>query len=207
MTLVQTDRYRQYRRYFVGLGALYKKKQARVYTGLVLTIFTVAFFGFFAIRPTLVTISGLFKEIKDKKEVVKQMDDKIAALTEAQMNYSQIEDELNLVDQSLPLDPDLTSLMKQLEALARASSVTLESVQYSKINLLGEVEKEEGQKAAFTLSLSGNYDSLKQFLHSLDNLRRVILVEGFSFSAKTEEEIQILILNVTAKAYYLTKNQ
>jgi len=207
VALVQTDRYRQYRRYFIGLGALYKKKQARVYTGIVLTIFTVAFFGFFAIRPTLVTISGLFKEIKDKKEVVKQMDEKIADLTKAQINYSQIEDELYLVDQSLPLDPDLASLMKQLESLARTNSVTLESVQYDKINLLGEAEKEEGQKAAFTLSLSGNYADLKQFLYSLDNLRRIILVDGFSFSTKTEEEIQILMLNVTAKAYYLTKNQ
>jgi type IV pilus assembly protein PilO len=207
MALVQTDRYRQYRHYFVGLGSLYKKKQARVYTGIVLTIFTVSFFGFFAIRPTLVTISGLLKEIKDKKGVVKQMDDKITALANAQTNYSQVEEELYLVDQSLPLDPDLASLMKQLEVLARANSVTLESIQYNKINLLGEIEKEEGQKAGFSISLSGSYDNLKQFLHSLDNLRRIILVDSFSFSTKTEEEMQVLMLNVTAKAYYLTKNQ
>jgi type IV pilus assembly protein PilO len=207
MPLVETNRYYRYRRYFVGLGALYKKKQARVYTGIVLSIFTVSFFGFFAIRPTLVTISGLLKEIKDKKEVVKQMDDKITALSNAQINYNQIEDELFLVDQSLPLDPDLASLMKQLEVLARDNSITLESIQYNKTNLLGETEKEEGQKASFTISLSGNYDNLKQFLHSLDNLRRIILVNSFSFTTKTEEESQILMLNVTAKAYYLTKNQ
>lgn len=207
MAIAQAERYHRYRRYFVGLGSLYRKKQARTYTGIVLSIFTIAFFGLFAIRPTLVTISGLLKEIEDEKKVSEQMDKKIADLSKAQINYSQIKNDLYLVDQSLPLDSDLASLIKQLESLARINSVTLESVQYSKVNLSGETEKGEEQKVAFTLSLYGDYPNLKQFLHSLDNLRRVILIDGFSFSSKTKDETRTLLLGVTAKAYFLTKSQ
>lgn len=202
-----SNNYRQYRRYFLSVKAFYQKRQARVYTGIVLSILTVAFFGFFAIRPTLVTISGLLKEIKDKKEVVNQMDQKINNLTKAQTNYNQIKEKLYLVDQSLPQDPGLSVLIKQLEALTRLSSVNFESVRFEKTNLQGETEKKENQEVTFSLVLSGNYQNLKNFLNSLDILRRVILVESFAFRSTMEEEIQILTLSINAKAYYLTKNQ
>ncbi len=203
----QADRYRRYRRYFVNVGAVYTKKQARVYTGIILSILTIAFFGFFAIRPTFVTISGLLKETKDKEELVKQMDQKIADLSQAQTNYNQIKNQLYLVDESLPLDPDMPLLIKQLEALARLNSVFFETVHYSEVNLQGESEKEEVQEVDFTITLYGDYQSLKSFLNSLDLLRRVISVEGFSFSSKTIEDIDVLVLSVTAKAHYLTRGK
>ena len=193
----------RYRRYVTGVGALYKKKQARVYTGIILSIFTIAFFGFFAIRPTLVTIGGLLKEIKDKREVVAQMDQKINNLNKAQTNYARIEKDLDLVNESLPLDPDLSILIKQLESLARLSSVAIESVRFEKTNLQGEIETEEGQASGFSVTLVGDYKNLKDFLSSLDTLRRIISVKSFSFTSKTEEEIQLLILSISAEAHYL----
>ena len=202
------DRYHRYRRYVSGVGALYKKKKARVYTSIILSIFTVAFFGFFAIRPTLVTIGGLLKEIKDKKEVVAQMDQKIDNLNKAQTNYTRIRDDLDLVEESLPLDPDLPILIKQLESLARLSSVTIESVKFEKTNLQGEIEIEieEGQTTGFSVAFLGSYENLKEFLNSLDTLRRIILVESFAFSSKTEDEIQMLRLTINADAHYLTRD-
>lgn len=200
------DRYHRYRRYVSGVGVLYKKKKARVYTGIILSIFTIAFFGFFAIRPTLVTIGGLLKEIKDKREVVAQMDQKINNLNKAQTNYTRIEKDLDLVNESLPLDPDLPILIKQLESLARLSSVAIESVRFEKTNLQGEIETEEGQASGFSVTLVGDYKNLKDFLSSLDTLRRIISVKSFGFTSKTEEEIQLLILSISAEARYLTRD-
>jgi len=200
------DRYHRYRQYVSGVGTLYKKKKARVYTGIILSIFTIAFFGFFAIRPTLVTIGGLLKEIKDKKEVVTQMDQKIDNLNRAQTNYARIENDLDLVEESLPLDPDLPILIKQLESLARLSLVTIESLRFDKTNLQGEIETEEGQATSFSLGLAGDYENLKEFLKSLDTLRRIISVESFGFSSKIKEEVQLLRLSISAEANYLTKD-
>lgn len=193
----------RYRRYVAGIGVLYKKKKTRVYTGIILSIFTIAFFGFFAIRPTLVTIGGLLKEIKDKREVVAQMDQKINNLNKAQTNYARIEKDLDLVNESLPLDPDLPILIKQLESLARLSSVAIESVRFEKTNLQGEIETEKGQASGFSVTLVGDYKNLKDFLSSLDTLRRIISVKSFGFTSKTEEEIQLLILSISAEAHYL----
>lgn len=206
MPIVQPEEYRRYRRYFTGLGALYKKKQVKVYTGIVLSLLTVAFFAFFAIRPTLVTISGLLKEIKDKQKLVEQMDQKINNLASAQSNYAQIASKLPLVEESLPQEPTLPVLMKQLEALTRISSVNLESLSFNEINLQGEPGEKKFQEISFQLSLSGNYQNLKQFLNSLDNLRRIILVDSFAFKSQTKEGAQYITLTVSAKAHYLIRN-
>jgi Tfp pilus assembly protein PilO len=196
----------RYRRYFTSINNLYQKKQTKVYTGIVLSLVTIAFFGFFAIRPTLITISGLVKEIKDKRMVADQMDQKIESLTQAQINYSQIKNDLDLVNQSLPLNPDLPILVKQLEALARLSSARIESLRFEKTNLQGEKAKEV-QTVGFDLAVTGNYQNLKNFLNSLDNLRRITKIEGFAFKTSTGEENQVLVLTLTGHAYYLTREE
>jgi len=203
VSLGLSNRYHRYRHYAFDIGSLYKKKKVKVYTGIILSLFAVAFFGFFAIRPTLVTISGLLKEIKDKKEVVAKMDQKIDNLNGAQTNYTRIKDQLSLVEESLPLDPNLPLLIKQLESLARLSSVTLESVRFEKTNLQGEKETKQDQAVGFNLALVGNYENLKNFLSSLDTLRRTVSVESFGFTSRKEKESQQLILTVKANAYYL----
>lgn len=199
-----SNRYYRYRHYAFDISSLYKKKKARVYTGVILSLFTVAFFGSFAIRPTLVTISGLLKEIKDKKEVVAKMDQKIDSLNRAQMNYTQVRDQLSLVEESLPLDPNLPLLLKQFESLARLSSVTLESVRFEETNLQGEKEKKESQAVGFSLTLVSNYENLKNFLNSLDTLRRIVSVESFGFTSQKEGEVQQLTLTIKANAHYLS---
>lgn len=200
-----TSRYHRYRHYVSGVGIFYKKKKARVYTEIILSIFTVAFFGFFAIRPTLVTISGLLKEIKDKKAVVAQMDQKIDNLNKAQTNYNRVKNDLDLVEESLPLDPKLPILIKQLESLARLSSVTIESIKFGRTNLQGITEKEEGQTTSFNITIVGDYKHLKELLNSLDTLRRIISVESFVFTSKTKRDIQVLALSINGKAHYLIK--
>jgi len=205
MAAGSVDRYHRYRQYASGVSILYKKKKTRVYTSIILSIFTVAFFGFFAIRPTLVTIGGLLKEIKDKREVVAEMDQKIDNLNQAQTNYNQIRDDLDLVEESLPLDPDLPILIKQLESLARLSSVAIESVRFEKTNLQGEIETEEGQAVGFSVTVMGSYENLKEFLNSIDTLRRIISVERFGFTSKTEDKTLVLVLTVNGAANYLIK--
>lgn len=200
-----TSRYHRYRHYVSSVGIFYKKKKVRVYTEIILSIFTVAFFGFFAIRPTLVTISGLLKEIKDKKAVVAQMDQKIDNLNKAQTNYNRVKNDLDLVEESLPLDPELPILIKQLESLTRLSSVTIESIKFGKTNLQGTTEKEEGQTTSFNMTIVGDYEYLKEFLNSLDTLRRIISVESFIFASRTKREIQALALSINSKAHYLIK--
>lgn len=198
--------YHRYRRYFVNLGQISRQKKVQVYTGIVLSILASAFFLFFAIKPTLVTIASLIKEIKDKKIVVAKLETKINDLASAQQEYQTIAADLILVDQALPQESHMSLLVGQLETLSAAAGVGLESVNYSTVNLMEVEKKKEPQEISFSFSASGSYQNLRTFLQSIISLRRIILINGFSFK-KGKSEGQPLVLTVYAKAYFLEQTK
>lgn len=198
MALESSMRRQRYHRYFVDLSRFYQKKQTRVYTGLVLTLLTTIFFLVFAIRPTLITIASLVKEIKDQRVIAEKLDKKIDDLNLAKKEYQQIEKKLYLVDQALPLDSNLTTLVKELEALAKKEGVSILSLQFEKINLKGGQMVVTGQPenvpaVNFSMSVSGAYPQLNSFLDSLTQLRRVTLVDDFTIQSKKEKALSLTI--------------
>jgi Tfp pilus assembly protein PilO len=208
--------YYQYRRYFTSISALYQKKQYRAYAGLVLSLFTIAFFAFFAIRPTLVTIASLMKEIEDKEMIAQKLEEKINALSRARNEYDAISAELPLIEDALPQKTNPSLLVRQIETLASQNGVVLQSIQVGEAPLLGEKEykpqsteaklKEKGLSALnFSLSISGSYQNLKNFLQDLEELRRLITPSSFAF--KIEQKGESLILTVSSEAYYLVQTK
>ena len=117
--------YHRYRRYFNDLSKFYQHKKARAYTGIIFSLLTVIFFIFFAIRPTLKTITQIIRQLADQKTVSHELERKINNLSEAQKSYLIIEPELALVEEALPQKAEVTLLTKQIEALARQSGITI----------------------------------------------------------------------------------
>lgn len=201
----------QYRRFKVDLSAFYQNKKVKTYASLVLTIGTVAFFLLFAIRPTVATIAKLTREIKDNKTVIDGLDRKIESLNSAQIEYQRVKNQLPLIDEALPLEPELGLLVRQLEALARKDSVNLTSLQFSPSVLVettaeknGGVESPEGKQAEleFSVSATGSYDQLKSFAKNLTGLRRIVKIESYTLSKDKGEQ---MTLTLKAQAYHLTK--
>lgn len=211
----QTSYYR-YRRYFTSLGYFYRGKKARTYAGIILSILATTFLLTLAIKPTLITIAGLIKQIDDQKLAAEKLQNKINALSQAQNEYEIVKNELPLVDQALPENPEVSTLIKQLEALSYQSGVVPESIKIGQAEIMdgSSAKKETGVKEEISqsirikLTVSGDYQKLKTFFRSLSSLRRLILVDSFSFKAEKDEK-QNLTLNLEAAAYYLqpTKDQ
>ena len=55
------------------LLSFYHRPVAQVSLELFLSVATVVFFAVFAIRPTLVTMSNLIKELEDKRQLDQQL--------------------------------------------------------------------------------------------------------------------------------------
>lgn len=211
MALDWQTEYHRYRRYFFNIGRFYQKKKVRVYTEIVLSLFTITFFIVFAIRPTLVTIAGLVKTIKDQRLVNQKLEEKVQILGPAQQKYLLIEPELKFVDQALPKTPQLSLLVKQLEALSQASNVNLKTVQFKQVVLKNQNTSSKHEAIGFSLMAQGNYQDLKKFLEKLYLLRRIVALKGFSFKkpeAKQEQNInpEWLTLSVEAQAYSLASD-
>lgn len=201
----QTE-YHRYRRYFINIGQFYQQKRARVYTEIVLTIITITFFLFFAIKPTLVIVAGLIKTIDDQKVVNAKLEEKINNLNLAQNQYQSVEGSFPLIEESLPNNPSVSTLIKELEALTRRHGLSIGTIQYGQATLKGEQSGGKIMELTFTMSVSGTYSNLKLFLQSLSSLRRIIDINSFSFKS-SKLESNTLSLGLNAKTYYLKEEK
>lgn len=200
----------RYHRYFVDIQGIYKRKEVRTFGELTLSLLTISFFAFFAIRPTLVIIAKLTKEIKDKQEIKTSLRKKIADLLKAQENYSLAQNRFYLVDQALPLSPDFSSLIFPLEKEAYNSGVTLESFSISKIEIIRTAKvktpTDEALDFEFNLTLTGSYPNLQNFLSRIDNLRRIINLDKINFKQvkKAKETDQTVMLSISGVSKFYT---
>jgi Tfp pilus assembly protein PilO len=201
MALNWQNDFHHYRRYFNDIRRFYQQKKVKVYTEIVLSIFTTAFFLFFAIKPTLITITGLIKEIKDKKEVTQKLEEKINNLNIAQEEYFSIQDDLYLVDQALPIEPKISLLIKQIEKLASTTGVSIEAIQYSPLDIKGDTVRNDIQDIEFKIVANGDYQKLKNFLSSLNNFRRIFRIDSFGFRASQKEGE--LSLSFSGRTFFL----
>jgi len=196
--------YHRYQHYLNDVGQFYARKRVRVYTEIALTILVINFFVFFAIKPTLITITGLLKETSDKKMVVTKLDKKISDLVTARNKYTAIEADLPLLDEALPSEPNVTMLVKQLEVLTRENGVEINSLQVQGVVLKSKENLANEDFLVFNLAVGGSYENLKGFLNGTRRLRRPILVESFTFTKSDKGED--LRLSINAKTKYMAEN-
>jgi len=192
----------RYQYYFLNIKKFYQQKKAKVYTEITLSFLLSIILVVFALRPTVLTITELIKKIDDQKTVNKRLEEKINNLTRAQQEYVLIQEDLYLLDQLLPEEPQLSIFVSQLEALAKKENVYVYGIQYSPLDFKGKRSGDVGE-ITFDIMVGGSYEDLKKFLHSLNNFRRIINFNGFNLSkGKKEGE---LILSLKGKVFYLER--
>lgn len=199
--------YYRYHRYFFNLQKATKTEKVRSFAWLSLSIFTVAFFVLVAIRPTLITIAKLNREIKDKKEASQELQKKINSIIAAQQEYAKNIDYLPLLDEALPQKSDFPRLASFFEQSASNSGITLASLTFEKIEVAlptsGSQSNRSTHSLAFQLSITGAYPQLKNFLQNLQSSRRILMIEGVYFNQVKKEGEKRLTLQVSGHASFL----
>lgn len=195
---------KRYQRYYTWIGPFLSKPKTRAYTFLTLSLFCVAFFLFFAIRPTINTIFGLRKQIQDEKSVEKKLQDKINALSQIQAEYGVIQSYLPALNAALPTKADIVDLVKTVEKLANENQASLSAVQ------IGETSLDDSAasitSAAPTVNTQKNKDISKQTFVSSIPVSFVFTVEGdYSNIANLVAKIGRLPRLLTTQNVLLTK--
>lgn len=228
MSHVVLPNYR-FSRYYKRLDPLIKNRRNQAYTLVVLSLLTISFFGFFAVRPTLKTIASLRKQIEDRTLLNTQLEEKINALINAQENYQQIEARLPLVYSLLPHKAEFPRLLRHLELLADSNNATISSIQFEPVVVYAkdgvivdatdssELEQKDESTAIadpatpipFTLSVKGTYEELMSFLRQLTQLERIITLEAMDLTLENTGAAaeNMLTLSIKAKAYYLPQKE
>lgn len=182
--------------------SIQNKKQTVAYAYVVLTLFTLSFFGLFALRPAFSIIANLQKQLADDQKVYEALKQKLANLQKLDTQYQDIEPSLDLVYQAIPAAADAPSLIRQVEKLAESNGVALTTVDTGAID---EYPLSDGNKLysfTFTVDAEGTEANIAAFLNSLINFNRVISLERV---VTTKTEKGAVKANVNGKAYFAPK--
>lgn len=184
--------YERYKKYYLSLEPIFNKPTNRAYTAVIFSFLAVSLFGWYAIRPTMQTIFTLKREISDRTEIDKKMEDKISALIEAQATYEAIQQDIPALSDALPLNPDPIRAVAQLRGLASDSGVAITGLSVPSVPLQSEPISSKLPSAGkvnsvpMTLSITGAFADIKNFLLGITNLRRIIQPASMTFTPKNK---------------------
>ncbi len=209
----QTTLDTRFKRYYKNIAPVLKKPRMRATTAAVFSFLAASLFLWYAVRPTAQTIIYLQREIADKTVLNQQMEAKITSLIEAQSTYENIKDRLPLLDAALPHNPDAIILARQLRNIANISQATISALQIPSVPLTTDesspgaklIPQKPLQEFSVTMVIMGPYASIKTFLSSIANLRRITSIEMLAIrqdATTVASAGNVLQLSIRLKSYY-----
>jgi len=201
----------------IQLIEFYRKPYAVVTLELLLTIGLTIFLALIIIKPTLQTMSGLSKEIAEKKELSQQLEKKSAALATAQAAYFASQEKLALLENAIPSQDTLIADLKTIERMAGENSVIVTSLGVQGMRIqpsatiatnsatISQSKDEDNQlndRLPLSLSVEGDYLSIRDFVDRLITYRRLFVVKSVAFSIKKQQAAQALSASLIIETPY-----
>jgi hypothetical protein len=161
------------------------------------TFVLISFFAFFAIKPTVLTISLLLGDIKSKELLNQELKTKINDVIAAQDLYSQVQEKYSLIESSLPVNPHFFQATTQVLASSQKQQLFLNKVDYL---------VSEPNYFSTSISTSSSFLSAITIVSDLLQNRRLIDLDNISFSLDKNILNQKIYLNLPIKIYYWPKD-
>lgn len=181
---------------------LMRSKKTASYFSLTISLFTLSFFGLFAIRPTLITAISLMKKVADLQTLYVDYENKINGLIRAQTEYEQIRDDLPLMDAALPGNSAFSKLAKTIEKFAAQENFTINQFQIDPVPISNPTTTGKLYDYGFTLVGTGRYPSISSFLNHIVNWQRIVSIKSLEFAQTGGTASATIRLSVKANTYY-----
>jgi Tfp pilus assembly protein PilO len=190
----------------------YKKvssRRGKAYAGLILSFLTASFFAVFALRPTVLTIISLRRQVTDFQKVDRELQEKIDALSRLSFTYRSLEPDLVVIETAVPTQTNLSTLVQNLAEVGDNFGVTLNGFVVSDLRLTSTDISEMGKRkmikprldpVKFTVTYTGPYEGLLDVLEGLNKLNRLIVIDKFSLTAEGIKK-KTTTLQVEARAF------
>ncbi|MBU0579275.1 hypothetical protein KKE34_03160 [Patescibacteria group bacterium] len=195
------------------LQEFYQRPVARVSLELFFSVVAILFFAIFAIRPTLLTMSDLLNEIEGKEKLDGQLSQKIAALSSVQPLYLQLQNRLIILDDAIPSTPQLVYSLKIIEKIASELGLVINGISVSEIpdeitatNTGISIISLERTNVPISISVGGDYPTIRQFAENLKDYRRSFIIDTIVFSTTQLRKNKKLEARITLSMPYFGIN-
>lgn len=181
-----------YRYYHQNIRPYLYDTEKKKYSLLGLTLFSLVFFGAFAIRPSLVTIFGVLEQVDKARSAEKILEQKIKDLSQAQIIYQALGQDLLLVEEALPPDPGVPAILKRLALIGGRFNVSVVKTEFS---------EPEGNFVPFTVILSGQFNDVEKAISALESGVRQMDVKKVKIT-QGGVDLESLVVSLDLVAYY-----
>ena len=154
----------------------------------------MVFFGLPKYREFSVTLS----EVKEKKMELENKEKYFSELKILSASLKELGPELAKVDSALPSEPSIPDLLNFLQKESSQNGLLLEKFDIGRIS---PEEKSDIKKISLNLSLTGSYQSFKNFLLSLQGNSRLIETESIGFASPEKSGLSTFNLNIKTYSY------
>jgi Tfp pilus assembly protein PilO len=151
---------------------------ALVFSGIMIFVF---------IWPYFREKEELLIEYDSKVALKKQLDDKLDKLNTLLDFKDVIDENSNLVANLLARDSDVPQLLTQVDTIAKEAGLTVSKLSYSMAGTGSEVEGVADIMVQF--AVEGNRDQLIAFLELLEGSARLVNVDKFRFTERSEDGV------------------
>lgn len=156
-----------------------------VIIGAGLVVLVLVSYYVFLLGPVREDLAERQAERDSKQQQLSQLDAEIARLEEIQSRAPEIERQLLELARRVPEQPEIPTLVVQVQEIAEGSNVTQLLIQPE-----APEQPEDGGEYTIipvTMSFEGTYDELQEFLLRLRNLTRLVTVETIVYETVEEE--------------------
>jgi type IV pilus assembly protein PilO len=156
-----------------------------VIIGAGLVLLVLVGYYVFLLGPVREDLAERQAERETKQQQLSQLDAEIARLEEIQSRAPEIERQLLELARRVPEQPEIPTLVVQVQEIAEGSNVTQLLIQPE-----APEQPEDGGEYTIipvTMSFEGTYDELQDFLLRLRNLTRLVTVETIVYETVEEE--------------------
>ena len=218
------NNYLRYKTYFLNvLGRYRERADVRVYLEILLSLTAISIFSVFALRPTLLTIAELIKEIESKKLTLTQMEEKINNLSQAQTLFDRERGKIVLLDTSIPQKIDPVIFARQMEGLSSKHQSQILEVLTGSTPISGEVVSSTDSSSSsrdvealpegtltfkYSIQLVSALDqftALSNFLSDLEQLRLPSKLDSLSLSTTEIDQEKFLLMRIEGRLPYYSK--
>lgn len=172
------------------------------------TFSLITLFLFFAIMPTITTISSLVGDIKSKEIFIKKVDLKIINLLQAQESYSQVQEKYFLVENAFPSLANYYDGVSNLAVIFKDSSLNIEQISLS-VNNDEDSTNKFFRTYQVNINGEGQYTSVIEMIKKMFNNRRLVNTTNIQLS-QIPKENQIdpknIKVNLSNNLYFLPNN-
>ena len=147
--------------------------------GLLVIVLLVVGYYFLLLGPLLSNLDERAQERSDKEAQLANLQQEVAQLEAVRRNAPEIERQLLELSKRIPTQPEIPTLVLQIEEIANASRVTQLSIEP------GTPGPPPGggdfSVVPITMSFEGTYEQMQDFLFRTRNLARLVTVRSVTF--------------------------